>query len=108
MIAVLWLLFAIFSAVIANSKHRNAIGWFFLGLLFGPFALFAVGVMPALVVVPLVPPPPRPRRERPPRLHARDCPAIKGGRGGECTCGVAVYKELADSVKSGEVKKAAE
>lgn len=41
------LLFAIFSAVLASSKGRSGIGWFFVGLLFGPFGLL-VGFMPPL------------------------------------------------------------
>jgi hypothetical protein len=35
------------TAIVAGSKGRNAFGWFFLGLLFGPFGLFAaIGVVP--------------------------------------------------------------
>lgn len=36
---VAWILFAVFSAVLANAKNRNAVGWFFVGLFFGPFGL---------------------------------------------------------------------
>ena len=36
---VLWLIFGITSAVIANSKGRSGCGWFALGILFGPFGL---------------------------------------------------------------------
>jgi hypothetical protein len=36
---VLWLLFAIFSMAIASAKNRSGIGWFLVGLLFGPFGL---------------------------------------------------------------------
>ena len=43
----LWLLFAIFSAIIASSKGRSAVNWFFIGLLFGPFGL-VVGLMSPL------------------------------------------------------------
>lgn len=35
----IWLLFGIFSALLASYKNRNAIGWFFVGLIFGPFGL---------------------------------------------------------------------
>lgn len=45
--AVLWLLFAIFSAVGAGTKNRSCAGWFFIGLLFGPFGLL-VFAMPKL------------------------------------------------------------
>ena len=40
-------LFAVFSAILANNKGRNAIGWFFVGLLFGPFGLL-VGLLSPL------------------------------------------------------------
>ena len=36
------LLFAVSSGILASKKNRNYIGWFFTGLLFGPFALFVV------------------------------------------------------------------
>jgi hypothetical protein len=38
-IVVFWLLCAIFSAILASHKHRSAVGWFFVGLLLGPFGL---------------------------------------------------------------------
>jgi hypothetical protein len=44
---ILWLLFGIFSAVIASNKGRSGIGWFFVGVFFGPFGLL-VAVLPAL------------------------------------------------------------
>lgn len=47
MIYLLWILFPIFSALIASSKGRSGGNWFFIGLLFGPFGLL-VGLMPAL------------------------------------------------------------
>lgn len=42
-----WILFAIFSAILAANKNRNAAGWFFVGLLFGPFGLL-VAFFPAI------------------------------------------------------------
>ena len=42
------LLFAVCSGILASKKNRNFIGWFFTGLLFGPFALF-------VVLLPLLP-----------------------------------------------------
>lgn len=36
---VIWLLFAVFSAALASSKNRSGLGWFLIGLLFGPFGL---------------------------------------------------------------------
>ena len=42
-----WLLCAIFSAILAAHKNRSAVGWFFVGLLFGPFGLL-VAVMPEI------------------------------------------------------------
>jgi len=36
---LLWFVFAIFSAAIASSKNRSGVGWFLVGLFFGPFGL---------------------------------------------------------------------
>jgi hypothetical protein len=44
---VFWLLCAIFSAILAWHKNRSAVGWFFVGLLFGPFGLL-VALFPNL------------------------------------------------------------
>ena len=43
----LWILFAVFSAMIASSKGRSAGNWFIVGFLFGPFGLL-VGLMSPL------------------------------------------------------------
>ena len=43
-----------FAAWLAAQKHRDPIGWFFLGLLFGPLALLAVGLAPRLYERPNV------------------------------------------------------
>ena len=45
-IVLLWFLFGIFSAVIASGKNRSGFGWFFVGLVFGPFGL-VVAFLPA-------------------------------------------------------------
>ena len=45
---IVWAVCAVFSGVIASSKGRSGFGWFLLGALFGVFAMFAVGVMPAI------------------------------------------------------------
>ena len=37
--AVMWLLFAVFSSIGAAQKGRTSLGWFMVGLLFGPFGL---------------------------------------------------------------------
>lgn len=42
-----WILFPIFSAVLASNKNRSSFGWFLIGLLFGPFGLL-VGLMSPL------------------------------------------------------------
>ena len=47
---VLWLACGVFSSMIANSKRRNGVLWFVLGVLFGPLALLAVGFMPVVDV----------------------------------------------------------
>jgi hypothetical protein len=46
-ILVLLLLFAIFTAVVAGKKGRNAFGWFFIGLFTG-----IVGLAIALAILP--------------------------------------------------------
>ena len=46
MIAFMWVLIGVICALIADSKNRNALGWFFGGALFGVFALIAVAVLP--------------------------------------------------------------
>jgi len=43
-----WIAFAVLCAVIAGSKGRSGFGWFFLGAIFGVFALIAVIAMPAV------------------------------------------------------------
>ena len=44
---VLLLLFAIFTAVVAGKKGRNALGWFFIGLFTGIFGLaIALAILP--------------------------------------------------------------
>ena len=40
----IWLLFGIFSAILASNKGRSGCGWFIVGILFGPFGLL-VGLM---------------------------------------------------------------
>ena len=42
----IWLLFGVFSAMLASGKNRSVAGWFFIGALFGPFGLL-VAAMPA-------------------------------------------------------------
>lgn len=42
---IIWLIFAVACAIIANNKGRSGIGWFFLGLVFGIFALIVVAVL---------------------------------------------------------------
>ena len=46
MIILLWLLSAIACAIIASSKSRSGLGWFFAGVAFGFFALFIVIFLP--------------------------------------------------------------
>lgn len=43
---VLWIGFAVVAAIAASSRGRSGDAWFFLGLVFGIFALIAVLVMP--------------------------------------------------------------
>lgn len=49
-LVTVWIIFifcAIVSAIVASNKGRSNVGWFFLGLLIGPFA-FAVALLPAI------------------------------------------------------------
>jgi hypothetical protein len=55
---ILWILCAIFSAVMASSKNRSPEGWFLIGLFFGPFGLL-VALMPKV---------------EPPVVSTRSCP----------------------------------
>jgi hypothetical protein len=43
---LIWVLFGVFSALIASSKNRSAFGWFFVGFLFGPFGLLVAALPP--------------------------------------------------------------
>jgi hypothetical protein len=45
MIIIIWIAFAVLTALAANTKGRSAGGWFVLGIIFGIFALIAVLVM---------------------------------------------------------------
>ena len=36
---LLWLVFAAFASIGARQRNRSGAGWFFVGLLLGPFAL---------------------------------------------------------------------
>ncbi len=45
---IIWIACGIFSAIVASSKGRSGFGWLVLGLIFGVFALLAVGFMPAV------------------------------------------------------------
>jgi hypothetical protein len=62
-----WLLFAIFSAVLAESKHRSIIGWGAVGFFFGPFGL----------LVAALPPVAQPIRQNAPPAQTRACPECR-------------------------------
>ena len=53
---LVWIACGFFAATVASSKGRGFGGWFFLGLLFGPIALLAVGFMPKEDTVQTSPP----------------------------------------------------
>ncbi len=44
-IFLIWLAFAVVTALAASGRGRSGLGWFFLGMVFGAFALVAVLVM---------------------------------------------------------------
>ncbi|GAB0149563.1 MULTISPECIES: zinc ribbon domain-containing protein [unclassified Marichromatium] len=48
---MLWVLFPVFSGVIASARGRDVLGWGLVGLLFGPFGL-VVGLLPSLAPRP--------------------------------------------------------
>lgn len=66
---IVWLGFAVVTALAAPGRGRSGVAWFGLGLLFGVFALIAVLVMPPVVAAPPLPPLTKP----PP-----DAPRVKG------------------------------
>lgn len=39
---IIWILFGVVSMIIAKTKGRSAAGWFFIGVIFGPFALVVI------------------------------------------------------------------
>jgi len=39
---IIWILFGIGCAIAASNKNRSAAGWFFLGILLGPFGLIFI------------------------------------------------------------------
>jgi hypothetical protein len=43
---LIWLFCAIIASVVASNKNRSALGWFLLGIIFGPFA-FTVALLPS-------------------------------------------------------------
>jgi CHASE2 domain-containing sensor protein len=42
---IVWGLMGLVCALIARSKNRSAIGWFILGIFFGPIGILAAAVM---------------------------------------------------------------
>ena len=44
----IWLLFGIFSALIASYKGRNWGGWFWGGIILGPIGIIIVAILPRL------------------------------------------------------------
>jgi hypothetical protein len=48
MTVLFWIIFAVLTAIVANNKNRNTVGWFILGFLFGIFALIVVALLPSL------------------------------------------------------------
>ncbi len=64
MFVVVWIGFAVLTAIAASSRGRSGAGWFLLGLIFGVFALVAVLVMPRVSAVPVDPLAPIPGETR--------------------------------------------
>lgn len=76
---ILWILFGIGCAIAASNKNRSGVGWFFLGMLLGPFGLLFI-----LLLSPLANSPPQSAAAVPPVLptgevsldqETKKCPA---------------------------------
>ena len=48
MVIAIWVLSGLLCAFIASEKGRNGLGWFFVGALFGIFAIVAIIAVPNL------------------------------------------------------------
>ena len=48
--AFIWILCAVVAAPIAKAKRRDSAVWFVIGLLFGPFAVLIVALLPSLKI----------------------------------------------------------
>ena len=48
MLVMVWGFFAVISGIVASSMGRSRIGWFALGLVFGPLSFLALGIVPAV------------------------------------------------------------
>mgnify|MGYP000184445206 CR=1 FL=1 len=51
---VIWLAFAIVTAIIASNKGRSGLGWLILGAIFGIFALIVIVVISSVKPQPVV------------------------------------------------------
>lgn len=49
MIVIVWILFGIGAAIVASQKGRSGVGWFFLGILLGPFGLIFALILKSVV-----------------------------------------------------------
>lgn len=47
-VVTVWILSGLLCAFIASQKGRNGLGWFFIGALFGVFAVVAIIAVPSL------------------------------------------------------------
>lgn len=51
-LVMVWVFFAVISAIVASGMGRSRIGWFVLGLVFGPLSFLALGIVPAVRPTP--------------------------------------------------------
>ena len=51
---IVWLAFAVVTAIVASHKGRSTAGWLILGLCFGFFALIIVALLGSLKVAPVL------------------------------------------------------
>lgn len=47
---IIWVLFGVGCAIAASNKRRNVAGWFFLGMLLGPFGLLFILLLSPLAI----------------------------------------------------------
>jgi hypothetical protein len=73
---IIWIVSAVVCAIIASSKGRSGVGWFFVGLLIGMFGIILVACLPSLKAQPVTysTPPTANGKEFAPLFRTKKCP----------------------------------